>query len=71
MGSDINSVPPPIGTVVVWRHSGEETVITQRIPPGHGVDCWQIGVSGQAARMDWDGAPPSSLYIDGYSSEPL
>jgi len=65
------STPPPVGTLVVIRHSGEETTINRRIPPGAVVDCWRIGVAGLEALMDWDGGPPSSLYVNGYSTEPL
>lgn len=65
------ATPPPINTVVIWRHSGEETVITRRIPPDTVVDCWRIGVAGLASMMDWQGAPPSSIFVEGYSQEPL
>jgi hypothetical protein len=57
------ATPPPINTVVIWRHSGEETVITRRVPPDTVVDCWRIGVAGLASMMDWQGAPPSALHI--------
>lgn len=63
------ATPPPVGTVVTIRHSGEETTINRRIPPGPVVDCWRIGIAGQAALMDWEGGPPSSLWIAGYSLE--
>ena len=65
------AIPPKIGSIVTIRHSREQTTISQRIPPSPVVECWRIGLTGQAGLMDWDGAPPSSLYVEGYSLEPL
>ena len=65
------AIPPALGTTVTIRHSGEQTMIVQRIPPGGGVDCWRIGLAGHATLTDWDGAPPSALHIEGYSPDPL
>ena len=65
------AIPPALGTTVTIRHSLEQTMILQRIPPGGGVDCWRIGLAGHATLMDWDGAPPSALHIEGYSPDPL
>lgn len=65
------TIPPPIGTACTVRHSGEQTTINRRIPPGPVVDCWRIGIAGLDALLDWDGGPPSSLWIAGYSQEPL
>jgi len=55
------TAPPPIGTVVVFWHSGEETVIDRRFPPSALVDVWRFGVAGQATLMEWDGSLPSAL----------
>ena len=65
------AIPPALGTTVTIRHTLEQTMIVQRIPPGGGVDCWRIGLAGHATLMDWDGAPPSALHIEGYSPDPL
>ena len=65
------AIPPALGTTVTIRHSGEQTMIVQRIPPGGGVDCWRIGLAGHATLMEWDGGPPSSIFAAGYSQEPL
>ena len=65
------AIPPALGSTVTIRHSLEQTMIVQRIPPGGGVDCWRIGLAGHATLLEWDGAPPSALHVDGYSSEPL
>ena len=65
------AIPPALGTTVTIRHTLEQTMIVQRIPPGGGVDCWRIGVAGHATLMEWDGAPPSHLHVEGYSSDPL
>lgn len=65
------AIPPAIGAAVTIRRSGEQTTINRRIPPGPVVDCWRIGIAGLEALMDWDGGPPSSLYVAGYSTEPL
>ena len=65
------AIPPALGSTVTIRHSLEQTMILQRIPPGGGVDCWRIGLAGHATLMEWDGAPPSALHIEGYSSDPL
>ena len=65
------AIPPALGTTVTIRHSGEQTMIVQRIPPGGGVDCWRIGLAGHATLSEWDGAPPSALHIEGYSPDPL
>ena len=65
------AIPPALGTTVTIRHSLEQTMIVQRIPPGGGVDCWRIGLAGHGALMEWDGAPPSALHIEGYSPDPL
>jgi len=65
------AIPPSLGTTVTIRHSLEQTMIVQRIPPGGGVDVWRIGLAGSATLMEWDGAPPSSLHVEGYSQEPL
>jgi len=65
------AIPPALGTTVTIRHSLEQTMIVQRIPPSGGVDCWRIGLARQGTLMEWDGAPPSSLHIEGYSSDPL
>ena len=65
------AIPPALGTTVTIRHSGEQTMIVQRIPPGGGVDCWRIGLAGLATLSEWDGAPPSALHIEGYSPDPL
>ena len=60
------ATPPPLGTTVTIRHSGEQTMILQLIPPGGGVDCWRIGLAGHATLMEWDGGPPSSIAVEGY-----
>ena len=65
------AIPPALGSTVTIRHSLEQTMIVQRIPPGGGVDVWRIGLAGQAALMEWDGGPPSFLHVEGYSSDPL
>jgi hypothetical protein len=65
------AIPPALGTTVTIRHTLEQTMILQRIPPSGGVDCWRIGLAGHAALIDWDGAPPSALHIEGYSPDPL
>jgi len=57
--------PPPIGTVVVFWHSGEETTIDRRLPPAPPVECWRFGVAGQSALMEWDGSLPSCLVLPG------
>jgi len=65
------AIPPALGTTVTIRHSLEETMIVQRIPPGQGVDVWRIGLAGSQTLMEWDGGPPSTLHVEGYSQEPL
>jgi hypothetical protein len=65
------AIPPALGTTVTIRHTLEQTMIVQRIPPGQGVDVWRIGVAGSQTLMEWDGGVPSSLHVEGYSSDPL
>ena len=65
------AIPPALGTAVTIRHSLEQTMVVQRIPPGGGVDCWRIGLAGHATLMEWDCAPPSALHVEGYSPDPL